>query len=144
MTAWIQKSQQSWPYRRQLAQMRRRKLVQHRVRRRGRRHLHPPVIRRVQQPRDKPQFGQPVHQFHRAVRANQQMRRDLADAQRLPSRHALDCQQGLMLLRRHSRSAWRNVAGNGEAGARDAGRLRIEGRDYVVRDGDVLLFRFNV
>jgi GTP-binding protein YchF len=36
------------------------------------------------------------------------------------------------------------LAGNGEAGARDAGRLRVEGRDYVVRDGDVLLFRFNV
>ena len=36
------------------------------------------------------------------------------------------------------------VAGRGEAGAREAGRLRIEGRDYVVRDGDVLLFRFNV
>jgi GTP-binding protein YchF len=36
------------------------------------------------------------------------------------------------------------VAGNGEAGAREAGRLRVEGRDYVVRDGDVLLFRFNV
>ncbi len=36
------------------------------------------------------------------------------------------------------------VAGHGEAGAREAGRLRIEGRDYVVADGDVLLFRFNV
>ncbi len=36
------------------------------------------------------------------------------------------------------------VAGNGEAGAREVGRLRVEGRDYVVRDGDVLLFRFNV
>ena len=36
------------------------------------------------------------------------------------------------------------VAGGGEAGAREAGRLRIEGRDYVVRDGDVLEFRFNV
>lgn len=32
----------------------------------------------------------------------------------------------------------------GEAGAKEAGRLRIEGRDYVVQDGDVLLFRFNV
>ncbi len=32
----------------------------------------------------------------------------------------------------------------GEAGARDAGKLRIEGKEYVVQDGDVLLFRFNV
>jgi GTP-binding protein YchF len=36
------------------------------------------------------------------------------------------------------------VAGSGEQGAREAGRLRVEGRDYLVRDGDVLLFRFNV
>ena len=36
------------------------------------------------------------------------------------------------------------VAGKGEAGAKEAGRMRVEGRDYVVRDGDVLLFRFNV
>ena len=28
--------------------------------------------------------------------------------------------------------------------ARETGRYRIEGRDYVVRDGDVMLFRFNV
>ena len=33
---------------------------------------------------------------------------------------------------------------NGEQGARDAGRLRQEGKDYVVQDGDVMLFRFNV
>jgi GTP-binding protein YchF len=32
----------------------------------------------------------------------------------------------------------------GEAGARDAGRLRLEGKDYVVQEGDVLHFRFNV
>jgi GTP-binding protein YchF len=32
----------------------------------------------------------------------------------------------------------------GEAGARDAGKLRAEGTEYVVRDGDVLNFRFNV
>ncbi len=32
----------------------------------------------------------------------------------------------------------------GESGAREAGRLRAEGRDYVVRDGDVMNFRFNV
>ena len=33
---------------------------------------------------------------------------------------------------------------NGEQGARDAGRLRQEGKDYLVHDGDVMLFRFNV
>ena len=31
----------------------------------------------------------------------------------------------------------------GEAGARDAGKLRLEGKDYVVADGDVMHFRFN-
>jgi len=36
------------------------------------------------------------------------------------------------------------VALNGEAGARDAGKLRLEGKDYAVKDGDVLHFRFNV
>ena len=34
------------------------------------------------------------------------------------------------------------VALAGEAGARDAGKLRLEGKDYVVKDGDVLNFRF--
>ena len=34
------------------------------------------------------------------------------------------------------------VALGGEAGARDAGKLRLEGKDYVVVDGDVLHFRF--
>jgi len=36
------------------------------------------------------------------------------------------------------------TAHNGEAGAREAGRLRQEGKEYLVKDGDVLLFRFNV
>jgi GTP-binding protein YchF len=36
------------------------------------------------------------------------------------------------------------VAGRGEQGAREAGKLRLEGKDYVVRDGDVVHFRFNV
>jgi ribosome-binding ATPase len=35
------------------------------------------------------------------------------------------------------------VALNGEAGARDAGKLRLEGKDYTVADGDVMHFRFN-
>jgi ribosome-binding ATPase len=34
------------------------------------------------------------------------------------------------------------IALNGEAGARDAGKMRLEGKDYVVADGDVLHFRF--
>ena len=33
---------------------------------------------------------------------------------------------------------------NGEQGAKEAGRLRLEGKDYVVQDGDVMHFRFNV
>jgi len=36
------------------------------------------------------------------------------------------------------------IAGKGEAGARDAGKLRLEGKEYVVREGDVMHFRFNV
>jgi GTP-binding protein YchF len=36
------------------------------------------------------------------------------------------------------------VAFKGEAGAKEVGKMRVEGKDYVVRDGDVLLFRFNV
>jgi GTP-binding protein YchF len=36
------------------------------------------------------------------------------------------------------------VAGNGEQGAREAGKMRLEGKDYVVREGDVIHFRFNV
>ncbi len=35
------------------------------------------------------------------------------------------------------------VALNGEGGAREAGRMRLEGKEYVVRDGDVMHFRFN-
>ena len=34
------------------------------------------------------------------------------------------------------------IAGSGEAGARDAGKMRLEGKDYVVQDGDVMHFRF--
>ena len=36
------------------------------------------------------------------------------------------------------------LAGEGEAGARDAGKLRLEGKDYLVQEGDVVHFRFNV
>ena len=36
------------------------------------------------------------------------------------------------------------VACNGEQGAKEAGKLRVEGKDYVVKDGDVMHFRFNV
>jgi ribosome-binding ATPase YchF (GTP1/OBG family) len=36
------------------------------------------------------------------------------------------------------------VSLKGEAGAKEAGKMRVEGKEYMVRDGDVLLFRFNV
>ncbi len=36
------------------------------------------------------------------------------------------------------------VTYKGEAGAREAGKLRSEGKDYVTQDGDIMLFRFNV
>jgi GTP-binding protein YchF len=36
------------------------------------------------------------------------------------------------------------VAGNGEHGAKEAGRLRLEGKEYIVQEGDVMHFRFNV
>jgi ribosome-binding ATPase YchF (GTP1/OBG family) len=32
----------------------------------------------------------------------------------------------------------------GEAGAKEAGKMRVEGKEYVVKDGDVMHFRFNV
>ncbi len=36
------------------------------------------------------------------------------------------------------------LASGGEQGAKEAGKMRLEGKDYVVRDGDVIYFRFNV
>ncbi|MDA8651716.1 redox-regulated ATPase YchF [Porticoccaceae bacterium] len=36
------------------------------------------------------------------------------------------------------------IAGNGEQGAKDSGKWRLEGKDYIVQDGDVIHFRFNV
>ncbi len=36
------------------------------------------------------------------------------------------------------------IAGDGEQGAKEAGRLRLEGKEYIVREGDVMHFRFNV
>ena len=36
------------------------------------------------------------------------------------------------------------IACKGEVGRKEAGRMRVEGKEYVVKDADVLLFRFNV
>jgi ribosome-binding ATPase YchF (GTP1/OBG family) len=36
------------------------------------------------------------------------------------------------------------VACKGEQGAKEAGKMRLEGKEYVVKDGDVMHFRFNV
>jgi GTP-binding protein YchF len=36
------------------------------------------------------------------------------------------------------------IANNGEQGAKESGKLRLEGKEYLVKDGDVMHFRFNV
>ncbi len=36
------------------------------------------------------------------------------------------------------------IAYNGEQGAKEAGKMRLEGKEYIVNDGDVIHFRFNV
>ena len=53
-----------------------------------------------------------------------------------------DFQRGFICAEVASYNAF--VECGGEAGARDAGQLRQEGRDYIVQDGDVIHFRFNV
>ena len=46
---------------------------------------------------------------------------------------------------RPRRVNWEDLVNAGSVGhARETGHYRIEGRDYVVKDGDVLLFKFNV
>jgi len=36
------------------------------------------------------------------------------------------------------------ISNHGEQGSKEAGKMRLEGKDYIVRDGDVMHFRFNV
>ena len=36
------------------------------------------------------------------------------------------------------------IAYKGESGAKEAGKMRMEGKDYIVKDGDVMHFKFNV
>jgi ribosome-binding ATPase YchF (GTP1/OBG family) len=36
------------------------------------------------------------------------------------------------------------IACKGEAGSKESGKMRLEGKDYLVQDGDVMHFRFNV
>jgi len=36
------------------------------------------------------------------------------------------------------------IENKGEQGAKEAGKMRLEGKDYIVKDGDVMHFRFNV
>jgi ribosome-binding ATPase YchF (GTP1/OBG family) len=36
------------------------------------------------------------------------------------------------------------IACKGEHGAKEAGKMRLEGKEYLVKDGDVMHFRFNV
>ncbi|MCK7583320.1 MAG: DUF933 domain-containing protein [Chromatiales bacterium] len=46
--------------------------------------------------------------------------------------------------RRGDRLRRLHQAASGEQGAKEAGKLRLEGKEYVVREGDVMHFRFNV
>ena len=36
------------------------------------------------------------------------------------------------------------VKNKGEQGSKEAGKMRLEGKEYIVQDGDVMHFRFNV
>ena len=36
------------------------------------------------------------------------------------------------------------ISCNGELGAKESGKLRLEGKEYIVKDGDVIQFKFNV
>ena len=44
----------------------------------------------------------------------------------------------------YTKSACYKVKYNGEAGAKAAGKLRLEGKEYLVQDGVIFHFRFNV
>src|SRR5690606_29119290 len=47
-------------------------------------------------------------------------------------------------IRAHTLAYDNHIAGKGEQGAKEAGKMRAEGKEYVVKDGDVLNFLFNV
>ncbi len=53
-----------------------------------------------------------------------------------------DFERGFIRAEVASYDDW--VGNRGEQGAKEAGKLRLEGKDYTVRDGDVIHFRFNV
>ena len=65
----------------------------------------------------------------------------LTRARRRPASIHTDFEQGF--IRAETIAYADYVAGKGEAGAREAGKFRLEGKDYVVADGDVMHFRFN-
>ena len=50
--------------------------------------------------------------------------------------------RGLSALR--SLASMTTSSNKGENGAKDAGKWRLEGKEYIVQDGDVIHFRFNV
>ena len=58
-------------------------------------------------------------------------------------RHPLATSSAASSARRRSGSRTTSPAG-GEAGAKERGKMRIEGKAYVVQDGDVIYFRFSV
>jgi ribosome-binding ATPase YchF (GTP1/OBG family) len=53
-----------------------------------------------------------------------------------------DCERGFISAETIAYEDY--VACGGEQGAKEAGKMRLEGRDYVVQDGDVFYFRFKM
>ena len=83
----------------------------------------------------------PAHLFHRGPQGGARL--DRGQGTRAPQAAGVihtDFEKGF--IRAETIAYDDYVALAGEAGARDAGKLRLEGKDYVVKDGDVLHFRF--
>ena len=84
----------------------------------------------------------PRHLLHRRAEGGARLDRDDA-ARRAPQAAGVihtDFEHGF--IRAETIAYDDYVACGGEAGARDAGKMRLEGKDYVVADGDVMHFRF--
>src|SRR5437588_1114739 len=82
----------------------------------------------------------------RALSLSEEERRDLRELQLLTAKPVMYVanvdENGF--IRAEATAFADYLARKGEPGARDAGKLRLEGKDYIVQEGDVMHFRFNV